>query len=160
LNSTTKELLDQVKVIRPSGGPTRIDGSIISTTQSSSKNAGVTNVVDWIQNVVATLRNQPAPDGFRLEREAGNQGILLHHRRQLADGHLLFLVNTSAEHPARGTLFSSLKGVESWDLYSGQVRPFSFASGAAGISSQFDLPPCGSLLLFLSQRPGHSAARQ
>jgi len=160
LNRTTKQMLESVTVIRPAGGPVRTDGSLVSTTQSPPDKPGVTNVVDWIQNVVASLCDQTAPDGFCLQREADDQGILFHHRRQLADGQLLFLVNTSAEHPARGTLFSSLKAVEKWDPYSGEAKPFSFTSGAAGISSRFDVPPCGSLLLFLSQRPAPSTGRE
>jgi hypothetical protein len=160
LNGRTKELLDKVTVIQPTGGASRIDGALISASASTSDGGSKTNVADWIQNLVARLRDQPSLDGFRLERESGDRGILFHHRRQLADGQLLFLVNTSAEHPSRGTLFSGLNAVEAWDLYSGDVKPYSFVEGAAGISASFELPPCGSLLLFLSQQSTHSNTRQ
>ena len=83
----------------------------------------------------------------------GDQGILFHHRRQLADGQILFLVNTSIEHPSSGVVLSSLRGAESWNLYTGEIKPFPFARLGAGISAKFDLPPSGSLLLFLSQKP-------
>jgi hypothetical protein len=160
LNGRTKELLDKVTVIQPGGGVSRIDGAAISMSASGSDSVSKTTVTDWIQNLVARLRDQPSLDGFRLKRESGDQGILFHHRRRLADGQVLFLVNTSAEHSSRGTLFCGLKSVESWDLYSGDVKPFSFVEGAAGISASFELPPCGSLLLFLNQRPSHSNTRQ
>jgi hypothetical protein len=160
LNAKTKEMLSKVTVIQPGGGPSRIDGVLTSTPANISEAVSKTNVADWIQNLVVRLREQPSSDGFRIEREGGDQGILFHHRRQLADGQLVFFVNTSAEHPSRGTLFSGLKAVEAWDLYSGNIKPFSFIEGAAGISTGFELPPRGSLLLFLSQRPAHSAVRQ
>ena len=159
LNRKTKELLDQVTVIRPGGGPARIDGRIASGANTPPPGDAATNVADWIQQVVANLRAQPNADGFRIERDAGDQGILFHHRRELNDGQLLFLVNTSAEHPAAGTLFSNLKGIEHWDLYSGEIKPFPTVPGAAGVSARFELRPCGSLLLFLSQRPVASDGR-
>ena len=47
---------------------------------------------------------------FHIERAPGDKGILFHHRRQLADGQILFLVNTSIEHPSSGVVVSSLRG--------------------------------------------------
>ena len=38
-------------------------------------------------------------DGFAIHRAAGDKGILFHHRRQLDDGEILFLVNTSIDAP-------------------------------------------------------------
>jgi hypothetical protein len=160
LNGRTKELLERVAVIRPGGGPARVDGALHSTNGSTVENVGRTNLVNWIDSVVGNLRQQPNPDGFRIERDAGDQGILFHHRRQLADGQLLFLANTSADHPTAGLIFSNLKGVETWNLYSGDIKPYTFTLGGAGVSARFELPPCGSLLLFLSQRSGLAGLRQ
>ena len=50
-------------------------------------------------------------------------------------------------------MLSSLRGVECWDLYTGKVKPYPSAKLEGGISAKFDLPPSGSLLLFLSQKP-------
>lgn len=85
-------------------------------------------------NVAETFRVRPAED---------NQGILYHHRRQLGDGQLLFLVNTSLEHPARGSVLNSEGPAERWDLETGAIEPFA----AASPEILFDLPPAGSLLL-------------
>jgi len=82
-------------------------------------------------------------EGLAIRRTPGDKGILFHHRRQLDDGQLLFLVNTSLEHPSSGTIETDLPGVEQWDLFTGQTRPTTFS---------FCLPPSGSLLLWLSQR--------
>lgn len=92
--------------------------------------------------------------GVAIQRAAGDQGILFHHRRTLADGELLFLVNTSIEFPSKGTIDARLRSVEQWDLATGETRPYPFAALAGGVRTQFELPPSGSLLLFLSQRSG------
>ena len=90
-----------------------------------------------------------APHGIAFQRAAGDKGILFHHRRQISDGEVLFLVNTSIESPSSGTFESRMGGVEQWDLYTGTASPYPFEATADGIKAAFDLPPCGSLLLFL-----------
>jgi len=85
-------------------------------------------------------------------RASGDKGILFHHRRQLRDGELLFLVNTSIESPTRGTVVSTLGGIEKWNLHSGEIEPYSFVRNGDKVSADFELPPSGSLLLFLSQK--------
>ena len=85
-------------------------------------------------------------------RAPGDQGILFHHRRRLADGELLFLVNTSIKSTSKGTVVSSLQGIEEWDLYSGRTAPHPFDRNGQKISVNFELPPSGSLLLFLSRK--------
>ena len=45
-------------------------------------------------------------------------------------------------------------GVEQWCPVSGQVRCYHCATTDAGTEARFRLPPCGSLLLFLSNQPG------
>jgi hypothetical protein len=94
-----------------------------------------------------------ADPGFRIERDAGDRGILFHHRRHMADGQLLFLVNTSIESPSAGRIRSSLGGVEEWDPATGKVKSYPFTRTADGAEAQFNLPPAGSQLLFLAKRP-------
>ena len=95
--------------------------------------------------------------GFRLRRAVGDRGILFHQRRILDDGQILFLVNTSIEASSAGTFESELKGVERWDPYTGQTEPFAFETTAQGVQARFELPPSGSLLLFLSNKPTPAA---
>lgn len=94
---------------------------------------------------------------FRIQRAEGDAGILYHQRRSMADGDLLFLVNTSIEKPAAGTIVAPAKSVEKWNLDSGTMAPYSWADSDQGIKAEFALPPCGSLLLFLSNKPGEKA---
>ncbi|MBN2473927.1 MAG: hypothetical protein JXB62_04935 [Pirellulales bacterium] len=90
---------------------------------------------------------------FAIRRSSGDQGILFHQRRWLKDGQILLLVNTSIDSPASGVIESSSLGFQRWDVQSGAIGPYPFTSGDIGIRATFHLPPCGSLLLFLSDKP-------
>jgi hypothetical protein len=92
-------------------------------------------------------------DGFSIERSPGDRGILFHHRRRLSDGEILFLVNTSDDAPSSGKVISPARGVERWDLETGCAVPVAFETRSGGVSLPFDLPPCGSLLVFISWEP-------
>ncbi len=118
-------------------------------------------------------------DGFAIHRSPSDKGILFHHRRQLEDGELLLLVNTSIESPSSGEVISPLQGAEQWNLETGRIAPYlpstsgrgaggegkllpspsgRGAGGEGGMKLSFRLPPCGSLLLFLSRAPSKAAA--
>lgn len=101
--------------------------------------------------VVALLKTKAEGGEVVVQRSAGDLGILFHHRRELADGQLLFLVNTSIQHASRGSIRTKFQGMERWDLYSGSTQPYPFRTGAGGVSADFELPPSGSLLIFLSK---------
>jgi hypothetical protein len=152
VNSKTKTFLDQVGVAVTGMKPERVDGAAPQTS-AASQDALPTDWMLKVNTLIADLQAGQKKDGFHIERAPGDQGILFHHRRQVADGQILFLVNTSIEHPSSGVVVSSLRGAEAWDLYTGETKPFPFARVDAGISVKFDLPPSGSLLLFLSQKP-------
>jgi len=92
-------------------------------------------------------------DGFAIRRAKDDKGILFHHRRRLNDGELVLLVNTSIESPASGAIETRAKGVERWSCESGTTSAYPFVGAAKGISASFEIPPCGSLLLFLSNKP-------
>ena len=152
LNSKTKAFLDQVGTAVTGSLPNRVDGAS-ATASADLQLSAPTNVTLAISTIVSDLRNDQKKEGFSIDRVPGDAGILFHHRRQLADGQILFLVNTSLEHPSSGVVLSTLRGVESWNLYTGDVKPYPFARLDSGISVKFELPPSGSLLLFLSQKP-------
>ncbi len=99
---------------------------------------------------LAPLLRQRSRDGFGIERDKGDQGILFHHRRQLTDGQWLLLVNTSMEQPSAGTVHTRQQSVERWCPFTGTAEPYAFSQSGDGVSFSFRLPPCGSLLLWLS----------
>jgi hypothetical protein len=151
-NSKTKALLDQVGGSVTGTLPDRLDGAASNGPGGSPQPLPA----DWepkLNSIVVDLQNKQKADGFSIDRAAGDQGILFHHRRQLADGQILFLVNTSITNSSSGVVRSRLPGVECWDLYTGEVKPFPTSKVEDGISVKFDLPPSGSLLLFLAQKP-------
>jgi hypothetical protein len=175
INSRTKALLNSTGQVVAYAQPTRMDGALVKTHASTPANSLSTNPTQWVEQVVSDLGREQEKDGFSIKRTPGDQGILFHHRRQLADGELLLLVNTSIEHASSGFVFSSLAGAEQWDLYTGKTKPYpsspmrgmaaTHAPGSEaaprirptkntiGMSVEFELPPSGSLLLFLSKKP-------
>ncbi len=130
--------------------PNRVDG------RESSRPAEGVNEPGWISakadDAVTLLRDLTKVTEFRIRRAADDHGILFHHRRQLADGQLLFLVNTSIDSPSAGVVESNLRGVEAWNLHTGKTESYPFEKTGPGVLTRFSLPPAGSLLLFLSQR--------
>ena len=92
-------------------------------------------------------------DGFAIERDSGDKGILFHNRRTLDDGEFLLLVNTSIEAPSAGLIKSPMRSVEEWDPATAEISMYPFEKTSAGVKTRFELPPCGSLVLFLSEKP-------
>jgi hypothetical protein len=179
INSKTKALLEQVDVTVTGTKLERVDGA---TSQSSAgwqqslrvdapasqppdgpQNALPTDWMLKVDSMITELQGQQQKDGFQIERALGDRGILFHHRRHLADGELLFLVNSSIESPTAGVIESRQGGVEEWNLYNGKTHRYPFKRIDQAIAADFQLPPSGSLLLFLpnksmklSSRPAES----
>jgi hypothetical protein len=160
LNRKTQELLDQVSIetILPGSMPSRIDG--VLTGAEPNFDWIRANAKDWIANTVDRLRDLQKTAPVFIERNPGDRGILFHMRRQLADGQLLFLVNTSIEHPSHAVIHSELTGMEEWDLHTGKVKPYPAVAQSGRASARVELPPSGSLLLLLNNGPaaGESSA--
>ena len=152
LNAKTAELLAAFEqaggtVLSCGEPPARIDGGL------SPAGAALAGSDHWKKVEMAALPKQLGATGLVVTRSEADGGILFHHRRRLDDGELLFLVNTSIKAPSTGTIQSDLKGVEAWNLYTGQTEPQAFAAEGQGIQTRFNLPPSGSLLLFLCRKP-------
>ena len=109
------------------------------------------------ESFVVALQERPV-GGFKIQRADNDAGILYHQRRTLADGDILFLVNTSIDAATSGTILSAAKSIQKWDLASGTISSYSWTEADQGIKTEFALAPCGSLLLFLSNKPGEKAA--
>ncbi len=153
LNGRTMELLE---LFVANGGTVFCCGEPPSLVEGRPSTRGVeaSRKESWQslepERLPATLLER-SKDGFRVQRDDNDRGILFHHRRRLEDGELLFLVNTSIDHLSSGTIESRALGVERWDPESGGTAAYPFSRREGGISARFELPPCGSLLLFLSR---------
>ncbi len=137
--------------------PARVDGRLSDRGDALAKSSR------WRRaeaEAVPGLLAGAGGDGFSVRRAEGDKGILFHHRRRLADGDLLFLVNTSIEEPSAGTVVSPMKGVEKWDIAAGKAGPQAFRAAGGGLEMDFELPPCGSLLVFLSKDRREPAPRR
>jgi hypothetical protein len=155
LNRKTTELLDG---FLKAGGtvwccgepPARVDGAPSDRGVALAKQPG------WQQidpaKLPATLWPVQKAAGLLITRKEGDQGLLFHSRRHLADGQLLLLVNTSITSPTAGTIEAGAQGVEQWDLDTGQTRAYPFEPRRGEVRFGYDLPPSGSRLLFLSKK--------
>jgi len=152
LNGKTMELLEG---FAGAGGdilacglpPERVDGYKVE------RGAALARTGSWKRvepDAVAAILLAEEKDGFAVRRSAGDKGVLFHHRRRLDDGQLLFLVNTSSDAPSSGVVETVAEGVERWNPESGGIAAFPFERGDRSTRMTFELPPSGSLLLFLS----------
>ncbi|MBN2293195.1 MAG: hypothetical protein JXM70_12260, partial [Pirellulales bacterium] len=162
LNPKTVELLEKYlaaggKVICCGEPPSRIDG------KASSRAAKLADNASWkkasVEDAIAAMRKL-SQDGLAIRRAEGDKGKLFHHRRRLDDGDFLFLVNTSITDPSSGSIDTSAKGIQRWDLNTGKIEPYTFTKTGDGTNAKFTLPPCGSLALFLSKMPCEAASAE
>jgi len=82
-------------------------------------------------------------------------GELFHLRRQLDGGQILFLVNTSLEADSNRAFSVAGRYVQKMDPFTGEFTPFPYESSksnAGSVRVSIDLPPAGSLLLYVSQK--------
>ncbi len=138
--------------------PELVDGS------PSSKVAELASLPGWIQTSPTELsaqllkRHDPS---VKIAWSEPRQGILLHQRRHLDDGDILFLVNTSLDQSASGSVHTTYHAIQQWDLETGEALPFPFRANPAGSECEFSLAPGGSLVLFLGaeELPSQPASR-
>jgi hypothetical protein len=83
-----------------------------------------------------------------VEQHGGN---LLHMRRQLDDGQLLFLVNSSKDASCSVRMLSNGTDIAHMDLFTGKTEHYPAVLSGNILSFDAELPPCGSLLLFISE---------
>ena len=78
-----------------------------------------------------------------------NGNNLYHHRRTLGDGQVLFLANSSLSEMLSGSLRT--KGADAIELntLTGEINGYPISSEEGYVSLSFDLPPAGSLLLYI-----------
>jgi hypothetical protein len=153
LNAATAKLLRQYvhaggRVLCCGPAPTYIDGASTDRIERLAQRRSWQKVD--ITKLPKKLR-AAGGDAFAIDRPNDDQGILFHQRRHLDDGELVFLVNTSIKHASSGTIHSVLRGAQEWLPYTGETKAYSHSRKSDGIMLDYHLPPCGSLLLFLSR---------
>ncbi|MBL9126996.1 MAG: hypothetical protein JNL97_05085, partial [Verrucomicrobiales bacterium] len=136
--------------------PTRTDGR-----EDPEAAGGVTVQRRWRSigesELVPLLREVQRAGDVVVERVEGDSGILFHHRREFEGGQILFLVNTSREHPSRGTVRARAGTIESWDPHTGVATRYPARRAGSVRMADFELPPSGSLMLALSEATADAA---
>jgi len=77
-------------------------------------------------------------------------GAVFHHRRALKDGELWFLANSSLQEGARVELRLKGRSVSRLDPLTGTVTAYPTQAEGGRLAASAQLPPAGSLLLFVS----------
>ena len=155
LNQPTMRLLEQFvavggRVLCCGRAPQRVDGAVSKRGFQIARNRSWRTVdAAGLPEMLVTLDD----DEFSIKRATDDQGILFHQRRRLDDGQLLLLVNTSIEHPSVGTVRCDARGIEQWVPRTGKAKPYPAKVAAEELRFAFELPPCGSLLVLLSNQP-------
>lgn len=76
-------------------------------------------------------------------------GALYHHRRVLADGQVLFLVNSSLTEPVNGSLKTTGKDAIEMNTLTAEVYGYENQQDKGNVGLSYSIPPAGSLLLFI-----------
>lgn len=124
--------------------------------------ASLPALTDWLQraqlqpiDAQQAIRALPAPAVAFPQLDTA-KGKLYHHRRVLDDGQLLFLCNASMTEHTSGQ--ARLKGKQAllMELSTGKIWDYPAAASGDEITVQYDIPPAGSMLLFVSDRNVHT----
>ena len=140
------------KVISFNGVPGYVDGKATRELKAISEN----HLKQWIS--ANSITDSQVHDEFVLKtiqfkQPEKIQGKLFHHRRDLEDGQLLFLVNTASNEWSSGTFMIKGKSVKELDLTNGEINSYYSNTNGNSLEIAFDLPPSGSLLLLVSDTP-------
>ncbi len=155
LDKKTGQLLElfmekRGKIISFSDPPSRIDG------KENNRFAGAVQRHSDLWLKVSLPVPQPVIDELRSHSPAAEfppdmGGKLFHQRRYFKDGNLLFLANFSAEENSRGWITLAGSSVTLLNPFTGSIEPYACEQKDGKIRSRIDIPPCGSLLLFIHQ---------
>ncbi len=128
----------------------RLDGALENELQYL--NAPKEHILQFTELNPSVIEQQFRQDDFQIAPNSGDTigGDLYHHRRFMSDGQILFLSNASMVSSAKGTVHAKGKDVLLMDLTTGQISDYPEQKQADKISLSFDIPPAGSLMLFLA----------
>lgn len=80
------------------------------------------------------------------------KGTLYHMHRELKDGQLIFLANSSLSETAEGSFNVKGQTVVVMDLFKGSIRRYPAKKVDSLLKVNFSISPAGSLLLFVSEK--------
>ena len=126
--------------------PTLVDGSISDELKEFfNKKSDKIIIIDKSTPEVTTRYFADSDVTF----ENVNGGVLYHHRRKLADGQIIFLVNSSLLEPVSGSLKTTGADAIEMNTFTGELNGYPNERNDEKISLSYSIPPAGSLLLFI-----------
>jgi hypothetical protein len=126
--------------------PTLIDGALNEDLKDFfGKNSDKIIIIDQLTQEV--ISEYFVNSDLKFEKVKG--GILYHHRRKLADGEVLFLVNSSLNEPVTGSLNTPGTDAAEMNTLTGELNGYPNKMYDDKISLSYSIPPAGSLLLFI-----------
>ncbi len=167
LDNIEKTTLDHLKAYLESGGtilsfggaPGYVDG----VESDSVKALAAQYASNWVS--AGSPREKSAlelleSDGFRIAAPDSIKGKLFHHRRKLEDGELVFLVNTSLDEYSAGSFDVTGGSVARLDPADGSIASYPARKEGGKLTLTFDIPPVGSLLLYVDPAGDAAAAHE
>lgn len=127
--------------------PEYLDGSLNDEVKAFFAGDKVTFVSELSS---AVIEKDFAPQGAKFAMNQG--GYLLHHRRMMNDGQIIFLANSSLDEYARGNLLIDGKDAVELNTFTGEIFDYAETQQGAQIDIAYELPPAGSLLLYVFNR--------
>ncbi|WP_018627535.1 glycosyl hydrolase [Niabella aurantiaca] len=129
----------------------RIDGAAMTPGERfSDDRRGVAVFTELDDTVIDRIFRSP---GFSIHMSTPppEGGSLLHHRRIIGDGQLLFLSNANLTQPAAGYVdVNGNKFILMMDLSTGTILNYPQTARQQGTRFSFDIPPAGSALFFIA----------
>ena len=124
--------------------PSYVDGSLNNEIQEFFADSKKVTLIESDQYDVQSV----ASSEIKFAQTSGSNN-LYHHRRIMNDGQILFLANISLTETAVGTV--ELKGADAVELHalSGKLRDYPETAKDGLIFLNYNLPPAGSLLLYI-----------
>lgn len=141
-----RQFVEQGGQILTFSAPTRIDGAVNDELAGLLASTAVTSLPELSKDVIARYFSS---DNFSITFNGGN---LYHHRRQFADGELVFLVNSSMDEVVDGTLSTQGKAMLEMDALNGEIYTYPSSKEGDKLSTSFRIEPAGSLLLYCSAK--------
>jgi hypothetical protein len=143
-----KQFVETGGTILAFSSPSRINGK--ENGEIKDFFANETNVVH-LQELTAGVIQQYFSSGDVAFENVRN-GNLFHHRRVMSDGNVLFLANSSLDEATSGTVRVTGKDAVELNTLSGEIVDYAEKTGDNSLTLDFNIPPAGSLLLYISDR--------
>ena len=143
--SLLKQFIDNGGTVLAFSRPDHLDGK--PAPEIEKYLAGKSNVKQIPSLAATVIRDDFASADTTFAQAPG--GNLFHHRRMMDGGQLLFLANSSLDEAAKGSVSLAGKDAIELNTLTGEILDYPETADGGRIRIDYDLPPAGSLLLYV-----------